>query len=211
MKYLFDPPEIVKKIFNVFQWNTHNNQILLTFDDGPIPEVTPQILKFLNQKNIKALFFCVGNNLMKNPGLFSEIISEGHKIGNHTFNHKRLTRLGKEEVYDEISKFNNFLKRKYNYDVQYFRPPHGRFNNSAVKQINKANLKPVMWSLLTRDYKNDINLVKFGISKYMRSNSIIVLHDSLKTKEIIIDSLKFIIEKVNENNFYIGEPSECLR
>ena len=211
MKYLYDSPGIVKKLFNVFQWNSSSNKILLTFDDGPIPEITSQILKFLNHNNFKAIFFCVGNNIKKNPALLNEIISEGHKIGNHTFNHKRLTRLGKEEIWQEISDFNIILKEKFNYDVKYFRPPYGRFNKAVINQVNKANLNPVMWSLLTRDYKNDINLVKFGVSKYLQSNSIVVLHDSLTTKEIIIDSLKIILEKVNENNFSIGEPSECLR
>ena len=211
MKYSYDPPDIIKKLFNVFQWNSKNDKILFTFDDGPIPEVTPGILDFLNKNKIKALFFCVGNNINKNSGLVKDIISENHTIGNHTFNHKRLTRLKEEEIQKEITDFNIILKEKYNYDVKYFRPPHGRFNKSVVSQINKANLEPVMWSLLTGDYKNDINLVKFGISKYLRSNSIIVLHDSLKSKDIIIDSLKFILEKINEKNYRIGEPSECLR
>ena len=211
MKYSYDPPDIIKKLFNVFQWNSKNDKILFTFDDGPIPEVTPGILDFLNKNKIKVLFFCVGNNINKNSGLVKDIISENHTIGNHTFNHKRLTRLKEEEIQKEITDFNIILKEKYNYDVKYFRPPHGRFNKSVVSQINKANLEPVMWSLLTGDYKNDINLVKFGISKYLRSNSIIVLHDSLKSKDIIIDSLKFILEKINEKNYRIGEPSECLR
>jgi len=210
MKYLYNPPELVKKLFNIFQWDTINNKILFTFDDGPIPEVTQRILSFLNQNKIKALFFCVGNNIKKNPNLLNEIISEGHIIGNHTFNHARLTRLRNAEIKKEIYEFNSFIKEKFNYETKYFRPPHGRFNKSVVGEINNLNLKPVMWSLLTRDYKNDINLVKFGVSKYLQSNSIIVLHDSLKTKNIIIDSLKFILEKVNEKNFRIGEPSECL-
>jgi len=211
MKYSYDPPDIIKKLFNVFQWNSNSSKILFTFDDGPIPETTPGILDFLNQNKIKALFFCVGNNVKKNPGLVKDIISENHTIGNHTSNHKRLTRLSGEEIRKEIFEFNSILKKNFNYDVKYIRPPHGRFNKSVVSQINKANLKPVMWSMLTRDYKNDLNLVKFGISKYLQSNSIIVLHDSLKSKDIIIDSLKFILEKVNEKNFHIGEPSECLR
>ncbi len=211
MKYLYDPPEIIKKLFNLFQWNTINNKVLITFDDGPIPQATPKILSFLNQNKINALFFLVGNNIKKNPGLCNEIISEGHVIGNHTFNHIRLTRLKEEEIWSEISEVNYLLKEKYDYDIKYFRPPHGRFNKTVVNQINKANLKPVMWSLLTRDYKNDLNLVKFGVSKYLRSNSVIVLHDSLKSENIIIDSLKFILEKVYEYNFQLGEASECLR
>jgi peptidoglycan-N-acetylglucosamine deacetylase len=211
MKYSYNPPDVIKKLFNVFQWNSNCNKILFTFDDGPIPETTPVILDFLKQNKIKALFFCVGNNIKKNPGLVKDIISENHTIGNHTFNHKRLTQLSKVEIWKEISEFNSILKENYHYEVKYIRPPHGRFNKSVVSQINKANLRPVMWSMLTKDYKKDLNLVKFGISKYLQSNSIIVLHDSLKSKEIIIDSLNFILEKINEKNFRIGEPSECLK
>jgi hypothetical protein len=68
-----------------------------------------------------------------------------------------------------------------------------------------------MWSLLTYDYKNDINLVKLVASKYMRRNSIIVLHDSLKSKDIIVDSINFIAEQAEKNGFEIGEPAECLK
>ena len=211
MKYLYNPPVIVKKIFNEFLWETKNNQVLLTFDDGPNPETTEKILSELNDLKLKSLFFCVGNNVKNNSSLTSGIISEGHSIGNHTFNHQILTQTSKSIVNVEIDAFDNLMESVYDYDVKYFRPPHGKFGISTGKTLKKRKLTGIMWSLLTYDYKNDLNLLKFAVQKYLRSNSIIVLHDSIKSKDVIIDSIKFIAEEVSNKGYQIGEPSGCLK
>ena len=211
MKYFYDPPGIVKKVFSQFQWNTINNKILLSFDDGPLPETTPDILNFLNKNRIKAVFFCIGENIQKYPGLFDEIIKENHIAGNHTFHHKILTKLKPEEIRNEISSFNRLLNEKFNYTAEYFRPPHGRFNLKIKKILNEEKMKPIMWSLLTTDYKNDLNLVKFTVDKYLKQSSIVVLHDSLKSKDIILNSIDYILDKAGQMNYEIGEPSGCLK
>ncbi len=211
MKYLYNPPVFVKKIFHEFLWDTKNNQVLLTFDDGPNPETTEKILIELNNLKLKSLFFCVGNNVRKNSSLTSEIISEGHSIGNHTFNHQILTQNSNSIVNVEIEAFNHLMDSVYDYKVKYFRPPHGKFDISTGKTLKKRNLIGIMWSLLTYDYKNDLKLVKFAVQKYLRKNSIIVLHDSIKSKDIIIDSIKFIAEEVSNKGYQIGEPSGCLK
>jgi len=88
MRYKYNPPLIIKKIFNNFIWETSNNKILLTFDDGPNPGTTEIILEELNNQKIKAVFFCVGNNIHKYPELAKDILANGHLIANHTYNHK---------------------------------------------------------------------------------------------------------------------------
>ena len=201
---------IVTKIFNDFSWYTTNNKILLTFDDGPSKEATEIILKTLSLKKIKAAFFCVGNNVGKNPSLTKEILDEGHLIGNHTYNHKRLTTINNRETNFEIDAFNSLLKERFTYDVKYFRPPNGRFTISSQKVLSKKNLKCVMWSLLTEDYKNNFETVKFAVKNYLKENSIIVLHDSVKSKNIIKDSINFILDKAFEKGYTFGEPAECL-
>ncbi len=211
MKYLYNPPGIVKHVYSKFQWNTVNNKILLTFDDGPIPETTQMILKFLDKNKIKSIFFCVGDNIKKYPDLFSEIISENHFAGSHTFHHKNLTTLKQGEIKDEINSVNKFLNEEFNYTSEYFRPPYGKFNFKTLKILKEEKLKPVMWSLLTSDYKNDLGLVKFVVNKYLKQNSIVVLHDSLSSKDIILQSLDYILEKAGKMNFEIGEPSGCLK
>lgn len=211
MKYKYNPPSILKKIFNQFYWNTKNNKILLTFDDGPIPESTEIILSELSKQKIKALFFCVGDNIRKHPSLTKEILAEGHTIGNHTFNHKILKTLSYEDKIQQIQSFNHLVKEEFNYEVKYFRPPHGKFQLSTNNLLTQFNLQNVMWSLLTYDYKNNFELVKFAVTNFLNKNSIVVLHESLKSKEIIRDSILFIADEAAKKNFSFGEPSECLK
>lgn len=211
MKYKYNPPAIIKKFFNEFYWNTTNNKILLTFDDGPVPESTEIILSELSKHKIKALFFCVGDNIQKYPELTKEILREGHKIGNHTFNHKILRSLSHKEKINQIQSFNHLLKNEFGYEVKYFRPPHGRFQLTTTALMKKLNLKNVMWSLLTYDYKNNFELVKFAVTNFLTKDSIIVLHDSRKSREIIKDSISFIVDEASKRNFSFGEPIECLK
>ncbi len=210
-KYRYNPPALIKKIFKEFYWQTNNNKILLTFDDGPNPGTTEKILELLSSLNIKALHFCIGNNIKKHPGLTNELISEGHTIGNHTLSHKFLTRITTESAKAELEHVNSILADEFNYNVKYMRPPYGRFNLSVRKLLNKTNLKVVMWNLVTYDYKNDMKKVKFAIDNYLQNNSIIVLHDSNKSKDIIIDSIKYVADAAAVGGFKFGEPEECLK
>ena len=210
MRYHYDPPIFVKKIFNDFYWNTTNNKVLLTFDDGPNPGTTELILKKLSEVKIKALFFCVGDNVQKYPALVQQIKDEGHSFGNHTFNHKILSKISAEEKDFQISSVNRLFEESFNIKLNYFRPPHGKFQVTASVLLKKHNLKNVMWSLFTYDYKNDISILKFAIEKYLKNNSIIVLHDSNKSKNIIADSISYIADEVRKRNCQFGEADECL-
>ena len=102
------------------------------------------------------------------------------------------------------------VSEKFNIKLKFFRSPHGKFQLSTSSMLNKYNLKNVMWSLLTYDYKNDISIVKFAVEKYLNHNSIIVLHDSNKSKNIIADSISIIAEEVRKRNYQFGEADECL-
>jgi peptidoglycan/xylan/chitin deacetylase (PgdA/CDA1 family) len=210
MKYLYNPPWLLKKYFNDFYWNTFNTKVLLTFDDGPNAETTELILKKLSDEKIKALFFCVGDNVSKYQELVSQILSEGHLIGNHTFNHKILNRISSEEKEEQIASVQKIFDQKFNIKIKYFRPPYGKFQLSTSAMLKKYNLRNVMWSLLTYDYKNDLSIVKLAVEKYLNRNSIIVLHDSKKSKNIILDSISIIADEVKKRNFSFGEAEECL-
>lgn len=211
IRYQCNPPALIKLLFNNFKWNSSSGKILLTFDDGPIPETTELILKLLDNHKIKSLFFCVGNNVLKNPGLTNSILAEGHLIGNHTFNHKKITKVSAEDLNNEINLFNKLLEDKHGYAVKYFRPPHGRFNLYGAKIIKQQNMINVMWSLLTYDFKSDLKIYKKIVNRYLKSNSIAVLHDSLKSKPIIEESIEYLVEAAYKKGFSIGEPSECLK
>lgn len=210
MKYLYNPPLILKKIFSDFSWNTNNGKVLITFDDGPNPGTTEIILKKLSNEKIKALFFCIGENAQKYPELVRQIKDEDHAFGNHTFNHKILNQISAEEKNYQILSVNKIFNEQFDINLKYFRPSHGRFQLSTQSLMKKHSLKNVMWSLLTYDYKNDISIVKFAVEKYLKHNPIIVLHDSNKSKNIISDSISIISDEVRKRNYQFGEAEECL-
>ena len=210
MRLNYNPPYLIKKIFNQFKWETSNNKILLTFDDGPNPNTTENILNILSDFNIKAVCFCVGSNVDRYNSLTQQIIDEGHVIGNHTFNHKLLLKLNRNESLKEINSFNSIMLRSLSYRVKYFRPPFGWFKFNTNSLMKEAELQCVMWNLVTYDYHNKLERVKFAVDNYLRSNSIIVLHDSKKSADIITESIKYIVEKVKEHGFEFGVPEECL-
>ena len=211
MKYLYNPPALLKKTFGSFKWNTSNGKILLTFDDGPTTEVTEGILKLLNENKIKAVFFCVGNNIKNYPELTNNILNEGHLIGNHTFNHKKLTEISYTESVNEINTVTLLLKEKFDYETEFFRTPYGKFKLSTASLLKKCGLTNVMWSLLTYDFEGDFSKVRFATEKYLGRDSIVVLHDNLKSSKIICDSIKTVLEVANKKGFEIGEPEECLK
>jgi peptidoglycan-N-acetylglucosamine deacetylase len=211
LRYKYHPPIIVQKLFNNFIWKTSNNKILLTFDDGPTEAATLKILSILRVNQIKAVFFCVGNNIKQQPELVVKLLKDGHSIANHTMSHRLLTQMNVEESIQEINSFNDLMKEKFDYTVKYFRPPHGRFNLRINSILNSLNMKCVMWSLLTYDYENEIEKVKYTIDKYLKANSIIVFHDSAKCFDIIEQALNYTIGQADKKGFKFGEPEDCLK
>jgi len=211
MKYLYQPPRIVQSIFKGFVWHSTKDKILLTFDDGPNPATTEKILKTLNEENIQALFFCVGNNVKRYPELAKSIFIENHLLGNHSFDHKIVSKISRDELKNQIISTNQQIEEVTAYKPKYFRPPYGKYPIRLRRQLSEYNMKNVMWSLLTYDYKNDLKVVKFAVNNYMVKNSIIVLHDSDKSASIICDSIKYIRDEVSNKNFQFGTPEECLK
>lgn len=210
MRYKYHPPFFVKKLFSDFIWQTSNNKILLTFDDGPTEAATIKILNVLKINNLKAVFFCVGNNIVKHPGLTEKMLTDGHTIANHTMNHKLLTKMNREESIGEINLFNQELKENFNYDVKYFRPPYGRFIFKTNNLLKELNLKCIMWNLLTYDFVNRIERVKYAVDNYLKESSIIVFHDNIKCIDIIEESLDYTIDQISKKGFKFGEPENCL-
>lgn len=210
MNFIYNPPFIIKKLFSDFYWTTSNNKILLTFDDGPTNEASELILNTLNELNIKALFFCVGENISNRIELAKEILSQGHLIGNHNYSHKNALKMSYNEQLSEIKKCSEIIYDTLGIEPVYYRPPYGKFNLSTNKLLKQAKLKNVMWSLLIYDFRNDFNLVKSVVNRNLMSSSIIVLHDSVKSKDIIKESIKYIYDKASEKGHQFGEPVECL-
>lgn len=165
--------------------------VYLTFDDGPVPEATPLVLDILKQYNVKATFFCVGENVKKHPQLFQRIINEGHAVGNHTFNHAKGWETPLEEYVENTEKCAELVSSNL------FRPPYGRIKIGQYKKLQKK-YKIVMWDVLTYDYDAKFSVSDcFGIvEKNIRKGSILVFHDSIKAMnklpQLLPKTLEFI-------------------
>lgn len=166
------------------------NNIYLTFDDGPIPEITPWILDVLKNNGINATFFCVGDNVSRSPDIYKRILNEGHSVGNHTNNHLNGWK-NSLQVYKE-----NVVIAREKIDSNLFRPPYGRMTRKQYHEISK-DYKLVFWDVLTHDYNIKLNPEKClkNAIKYTRNGSIVVFHDNLKS----INTLKYVLPRYIEH------------
>ncbi len=154
--------------------------LYLTFDDGPIPEVTEFVLDSLEKYKAKATFFCIGDNIGKHPLIFKKVVDGGHSIGNHTFNHLNGWKTSTDDYLENIKRCDQQLPLQ----TDLFRPPYGRITKSQAKALLPAR-KIVMWDVLSGDFSLNISPVKC-LSKtiqYSRPGSILLFHDSIKAKK----------------------------
>ena len=181
--YLVKTPWLLKKLYPQLRWDMKpgNRCIYLTFDDGPIPIVTPFVLNILQQYDAKATFFCIGDNVRKHPDVLEQVKNAGHSIGNHTYNHLKGWNT------DDKTYLDNFLEADKLIHSNLFRPPYGRIKRSQVKLLKEAkpDLDIVMWNVLSADY--DINLSPEkclgNVLKHTTDGDIVLFHDSLKARE----------------------------
>ncbi len=168
--------------------------IYLTFDDGPIPGITPWVLDTLKELGVKATFFCVGDNVRKYPEIFERIKAEGHSVGNHTFNHFSGFHWDYETYIKNVNEADLLINSKL------LRPPHGHLTRSQYVRLRKK-YQIVMWDVITRDYNAALKpeRVLSIVKKYARNGSIIVFHDSLKAeknmKYAMPRAVKYLLEQ----------------
>lgn len=199
--YLVKSPRLLKWLYPNLIWGAKPGArcIYLTFDDGPIPIVTPFVLNILKQYNAKATFFCIGDNISMHPGLFNEIISDGHAIGNHTFNHLK----GWDT--DSQAYLDNFLQCDVLTQSNLFRPPYGRVKREQIKLLKqaRADLKIIMWDVLSGDF--DVSLKPDdclkNVLKHTGDGSIVVFHDSLKAFDRLKYTLPLALEQWSKEGY----------
>jgi peptidoglycan/xylan/chitin deacetylase (PgdA/CDA1 family) len=204
MFYLTKTPGLLKGMYPSCTWNFPRDQqkIYFTFDDGPHPVATPFVLDTLKEYNAKATFFCIGKNVVSHPDIYKRILSEGHAVGNHTFNHLNGWKTADNEYIKNIGEARKYI------DSKLFRPPYGRISKfqirllTASENVNqKTVFKIIMWDVLSGDF--DVSLTSEKCSKNVTSNaregSIVVFHDSEKAlprmQKALVDSLKYFSEK----------------
>jgi len=173
----------------IWRINPEEKAVYLTFDDGPIPEVTPRVLDILDHYGIKATFFMVGDNVRKHPAEFEMVKARGHRLGNHTYNHLAGFKHHSAEYVRNAHKANTYLH------TDLFRPPHGWLRHRQYHFL-KRHYRLVMWDLVTRDYSKNLNAtdVVNNVKRYTRPGSIITFHDSLRSADKLWTALPESIE-----------------
>ena len=197
--FIEQPPQIIRYLYPSAIWRMDKDKraVYLTFDDGPIPRVTPWVLDVLDKYGIKATFFMVGDNIRKHPDEFRMVVERGHRIGNHTFNHIR--RLS-YDINSYLENTDKACRMMMNTDL--FRPPHGYMSPKQYAELKKR-YKIIMWDLVTRDYNRKFTgeQILQKVKKYVRKGSIITFHDSLKSEENIRYALPKAIEWLMEQGY----------
>lgn len=192
------PPFLYRMMFPETVWRIPGKEktVYLTFDDGPIPEVTPWVLDLLDRYYVKATFFCVGDNAVRNPELFRELRERGHQVGNHTMNHVQGMKLSKFNYLRNVKRADEIICSGL------FRPPHGHMGPGQAKVLKKE-FTLIMWEVVTRDYSKKLTgeQVFANVKRYVRNGSIIVFHDSLKAEKNLRYALPKSIEWLMENGY----------
>ena len=192
------PAKFLRWLYPQALWRMDRKEraVYLTFDDGPIPEVTPWVLDVLDHYGIKATFFMVGDNVRKHPEEFRMVRERGHRIGNHTYNHVGGLLHGISSYVNNVELANTYLQ------TDLFRPPHGWMKWGQYILV-KEKYRVVMWDLVTRDYSKHLKGrdVLLNVRRYARPGSIITFHDSVKSYEKLTYTLPRAIEWLRSQGY----------
>ncbi|HEY1041009.1 MAG TPA: polysaccharide deacetylase family protein [Bacteroidia bacterium] len=195
---IVSPPNVLRNMYKQCVWRMapSGKKVYLTFDDGPIPGLTEWIAEYLGKYNIKATFFCVGDNVVKNPSIYKHLQHAGHALGNHTHNHLKGFYTPNETYFENVERCNEVMQ------TNLFRPPYGQLKFSQERILAKK-YKLVMWDILSYDYSSSITpekCVENAVSK-TRPGSIIVFHDNIKAEKNVTYALPKTIEQLVDKGF----------
>lgn len=211
-KYIVKTPGIVKALYPKRLWSLSKEKktIYLTFDDGPIPIVTPWVLDTLTAFQAKATFFCIGRNVQDHPEIFRQILREGHTVGNHTQNHLNAQNTEIDAYIDNTLKAQHALEEtaeeEYSQTIKkqlLFRPPYGKLNASKAKKLLGLGYKIVMWDVLSGDFDQNLTKEKCleNVLKNSKNGSIIIFHDSIKAEKNLRYALPKVLAHFSEKGF----------
>ncbi|MBP3774785.1 MAG: polysaccharide deacetylase family protein [Bacteroidaceae bacterium] len=192
------PPMWLRWIYPDALWrlDKRDRAVYLTFDDGPIPVVTPMVLDILRHYQVKGTFFMVGDNVRKHPEVFEQVRAEGHRIGNHTYNHIGGMRHGIRSYLNNVESANQLLH------TDLVRPPYGWMKWEQYFFLRRK-YQIVMWDVVTRDYSKWVTArdVFNNVRRFTRHGSIITFHDSLKSQDKLREALPQSIEWLQSRGY----------
>ena len=192
-------PLLVKRMFPDFIWEmpSVSNTIYLTFDDGPTPDVTSWTLDILKHYNATATFFCIGNNVKNYPDIYEAVISAGHVVGNHSYDHIKGWNTSLDDYIENVQKASHLINSKL------FRPPYGRITSKQGSTLTELGYKVVMWDVLSFDWDARITEKKCmnNVVSKAKPGSIIVFHDSLKASKNMTFALPEVLEHFSKKGF----------
>lgn len=185
-----------------------SKKVVLTFDDGPHPKTTPKILKILQQRNLKAIFFVLGMQAKKYPELVRQIYDEGHLIGNHSVAHKDLTQISENEAMNEIVNASDIIENITGERPRYFRPPYGAIDKKALRIVKQQNMKSILWTVDPKDWqsRNEVLILRridkqLGITSGKQKGGMILLHDIYPSTVRALDA---VLDRLAGNNYIIS-------
>ncbi|MDO3695621.1 polysaccharide deacetylase family protein [Wenyingzhuangia sp. chi5] len=200
--YPIKTAKIFKSIFNKWTWSfsTSQKEIYLTFDDGPIPNITPWVLSQLKNHQAKATFFCIGDNIKKHPEVFQQIIDENHRIGNHTFNHLKGWQTDTEKYIKNTLLAEQYIPKQ---EQKLFRPPYGKIAPKQSRKLLKLGYQIIMWDVLSGDFDKHLSAkdcIKNVLSK-VKNGSIVVFHDSEKAFPRLQETLPKVLNELTKKGY----------
>ncbi len=203
---------VIKSIFQALYpyvvFCADKRAVYLTFDDGPIPEVTPKVLAILEKYQVKATFFMVGENIDKHPEVYEQVVQAGHSIGNHTYNHLKGWKTPFKEYMENVQKCAEAITSNplTSNPLTLFRPPYGKASLRQRMALHKRGYTLIYWDILTRDYDASVTPEQMLrlIQRDTRPGSIINFHDSLKSNERMLTVLPQAIEWLQKEGYELA-------
>lgn len=204
----------LKQQKNFYMQGPPTLKVALTFDDGPDPLYTPQVLDVLKKHNVPATFFLLGKRVEKYPKITNRILDEGHTIGNHSWSHPDLTTLNDKQLSQEIFTTENVIKATTNKETALMRPPYGFISQQLITKLQKMDYKIIHWSLDSLDWQaqNKEDVLNKTIP-YLNRGAIILFHSAGGPGQSLVPTIKalpIIIEKLQANNIELVTVDNLL-
>lgn len=195
----------------IYSGNPNKSQIALTFDDGPHPEYTPQLLEILSKYGVKATFFYLGENIEQHQDIAKQVVNEGHLIANHSYTHPSLPKLVDDNaVLKQLSDTNTVIQKLTEKTCAYFRPPYGETDDRVNNLAGSIGLTPILWSVDTNDWQGKgVDAIVNELMK-AQNGSIVLCHDGVEASNQTLKAVDIAIPKLQQQGFSLVTISELL-